>query len=60
MTKKKGSERRLHTASFQMGEESFPSPPFSPMLLKCKKGDLQKGILAMTVFLHLPSLLDTV
>ena len=38
MTKKNGSEGRLHIGSFQMGEESFPSSPFSPTLLKCKNG----------------------
>lgn len=39
MTKKNGSEGRLCTGSFQMGEESFPSSPFSPTVLQGKKKD---------------------
>ena len=61
MTKKNGSEGRLHIGSFQMGEESFPSSPCSPTsCLSAKTGDLRKSILALTVFLHSPSLLSTV
>lgn len=54
MTKKNGSEGRLCTGSFQMGEERFPSSPFSPTVLQGKKKKMTffwKDILAMTMTL---------